>query len=61
MGDCKISKNCIIGYNSFVKGQLSSANTIVAGIPARTVRHDVTWNSEDLAPDSVGLKDLTKK
>jgi acetyltransferase-like isoleucine patch superfamily enzyme len=50
MGDTKISKNNIIGYNSFVRGIFSPPNVIIAGTPAKLVKKAVTWSYDDLDP-----------
>lgn len=48
--DTKISKgvniagNCIIGQNSLVTSKFSESNVLIAGVPAKIVKHNVNWD-----------------
>ena len=40
-----IEDNCIVGMNSIVTHNVK-ANTLVAGIPAKIIRENITWKNE---------------
>ena len=39
-----IPDNCVVGARSLVSGKKFYSNCVLAGIPARIVRHNITWN-----------------
>ena len=54
-GDSYIEHNCIIGARSFVRGIATPSNSIIAGVPGKVIRTDITWDSRDLPPNHVDL------
>jgi acetyltransferase-like isoleucine patch superfamily enzyme len=55
LGDTFISENCIIGARTFLRGVMAPSNAIIAGVPARVTRSDVSWDSRDLPPNHPDL------
>lgn len=47
-GHVEIGDGAVVGMRSLVRGQKVSAHTAVAGVPARVVREDVDWSTDDL-------------
>lgn len=47
---CKVGKNttvadgCMVGWGSVVNGRFEEPNCLIAGVPARVVRHGITWD-----------------
>jgi hypothetical protein len=46
-GHVEIGEDVCVGLRSLVRGQKVPARTVVAGVPARVVREDTTWDFED--------------
>ena len=47
-GHVEVGDDAVIGTRSMVRGQKVPANTVVAGVPARVIRENVTWSEDDL-------------
>ena len=43
----EIPANCVIGTRALVTKSFSEENIILAGIPARIIKHDVLWDREE--------------
>lgn len=39
----KISKGCVVGANSLINKDLHKTNSIYAGIPAKVIKENITW------------------
>jgi acetyltransferase-like isoleucine patch superfamily enzyme len=39
-----IADNCIVGMKSVIAGKYEETNCVIAGNPARVVKHDVNWD-----------------
>lgn len=46
--DVSIPKNCIIGACSFVCRKEFHENTIIAGVPAKTIKYNVNWDEKPI-------------
>ena len=57
-GKAEIPDNCIVGYGSVTSHRFSEKNTIIAGNPAKVIRHDIIW-SADLDNDEYDSFDET--
>jgi acetyltransferase-like isoleucine patch superfamily enzyme len=52
MGDSYIEKDSIVGLGSYVRGVTKQAGVILAGVPAKIIKTDITWDIRDLPPDT---------
>lgn len=52
MGNSITGNDCVVGERSFVRNIDTQSNNIVAGIPAKVVKEQITWDSKDLPPNS---------
>jgi acetyltransferase-like isoleucine patch superfamily enzyme len=46
--DSKVSDNTVIGIRSFVNKQFSEPNIILAGVPARKLKENITWSRDKI-------------
>lgn len=58
LAGAEIPDNCIVGYGSVTSHRFSEKNTIIAGNPAKVIRHDIIW-SADLDNDEYDSFDET--
>lgn len=58
MGGAKVGDGCVIGANSLVNKSHPN-NSIIAGTPAKTVKHDVFWERAPLLVSSPEPQDYT--
>ena len=42
----RIADDCIVGWGAVVSGKFDTPNGIIAGNPAKYVRHGITWNAD---------------
>jgi acetyltransferase-like isoleucine patch superfamily enzyme len=52
MGDSSIQSDCVVGAGAFIRKNFEQSGVILAGIPARIVRENITWDERDLPPAS---------
>jgi acetyltransferase-like isoleucine patch superfamily enzyme len=52
MGDSSIQRDCIIGAGAFVRRTFDQAGIVLAGVPAKVIRENVTWDHRDLPPQT---------
>lgn len=52
MGNSVVAENNIVGANAFVRNIVTPIDSVIAGVPARCVKSNVTWDERDLSPDS---------
>lgn len=41
-----IAENCMVGAASLLCKQYSNPNCVIAGVPAKEVKHDIDWMAE---------------
>jgi len=46
--DSKVSDNTVIGIRSIVNKQFSEPNIILAGVPARKLKENITWSRDKI-------------
>lgn len=54
----KLPEDSIVGAQSFVNGIFTEKNTVIAGMPAKVVKHGVTWNrnrKDKFTPDELNV------
>ena len=50
MGNSIVCEHNVIGERAFVRNINSSKNSILAGVPAKTIKTGVTWDPNDIEP-----------
>lgn len=58
LGGAKVGDGCVIGANSLVT-KAHPNNSIIAGTPAKTIKHDVFWERSPLLLFSRGVKEYS--
>jgi acetyltransferase-like isoleucine patch superfamily enzyme len=53
MGDSSIQGDCVVGAGAFVRRIFDQAGVVLAGVPAKVIRENVTWDHRDLAPQTL--------
>ncbi|MDL2302693.1 hypothetical protein LJC58_10155 [Lachnospiraceae bacterium OttesenSCG-928-D06] len=51
LGGAEIADNCVLGACSITSGKFSEKNCIIAGNPAKIIRHNIIWSRDELYYD----------
>jgi acetyltransferase-like isoleucine patch superfamily enzyme len=52
MGDSSIQGDCVVGAGAFVRRIFDQPGVVLAGVPAKVIRENITWDHRDFAPQT---------